>query len=677
LDKNKLLFALIIVGVLAGLCAAANRYKIESHNRRVETVVDYADAYNLSIASRLPFSDTLARLQRAGIKSVALTEDSIDGIRLAGAMSVLALSPAQTELTFPRSFPGQLERVESALANKTSVSFHRTGDKIVVDAPYNQISTIGAGLNPIEIKNAIDAGMYVCPRLYNYPGVTTKSIAWMLERVKAQCTRTEAGAQKCYTSVLIFAGPDVLGNRSNIDDTTMALESTGLYYGSIEFGKQIGDIELSEAVESSLVRVHSIGGSEMATMDAPTAVGRFILGARERNIRLLYIRLFQTGLNPTPYASNLPGDLASLPQPLLSNVSYIWLIRQGLKEGGMRIGLAHPYADEPIPATGILRRLLLVLMGLGAAASGVLLVRLFTGLTGRGFWGLLAFSLLFGAVMAMRQHSLMGRQIMALVAAIALPTIGLITLRVPELAAGVRGWIAALDKAFRSYVTATLWTLLGIALVVGLLADRMFMLHIDGFQGIRLAIIMPMVLTLIFHGLGQAELATDATWEERKAHALARWQAFVYSPLMMGQTMAFLIGFAITAVVVLRSGNDPGVGVSGTEMSFRSVLNRLLFVRPRTKEFLFGHPLFILGLAEAFAGRRKWLTLFLAAGAIGQASLLNTFCHIHTPLFFSVIRAVLGWVIGAGIGAVLFALLNRIYARLSATKSPATPPAAA
>ncbi len=672
MDKNKLLFALIVAGVLAGLVAAANRHKIEAHNRRIEMAVDYADAYNMSIASRLPFPDVLAKLKRAGITSLAVTEDPIDSIRLMGAMSIVAVSPTETDLTFAPSFPGQMDRVESAIANKTSVPYHREGaDTIVVNAPYNQFSLIGAGLNPVEVKNAIDAGMYVCPRIYNYPGVTSQSINWMLQRVKTQCTRPGAdGKPFDWATVVIFNGAEVLGNRSFFDDTAAAFAATGLKYGSIEFGKQIGDEDLSKLAEDSLVRVHSIGNAEMATMDEPTAAGRLILGARERNIRLLYIRLFQTGLKPVPYAQDLPADLASLPQPLEANICYLWQVKLGLKEGGQRIGPSKAYVDDPIPATGAVRTLLLVVMGIGGAASGVLLVRLFTGIDGKGFWALLAFSLLAGAVLAMKHHGFMGRQIMALVAAIALPSIGLLTLRVPTLASGSLKWLRAAQSAFQRYAIAAVWTLLGVLLVIGLLADRIFMLHIDGFQGIRLAIIFPMLLTLAYHGLGLADIPIDADWEARKARMKQRWDEFVYSPLMMGQTLAGLIGLAIVGVVVLRSGNDPGVGVSGSEISFRSFLNKALFVRPRTKEFLFGHPLFLFGLAEAFAGNRKYLTLYLAAGAIGQASLLNTFCHIHTPLLFSFIRAFLGWIIGAFFGVALFWAVRKIADRVAVRPTP-------
>jgi hypothetical protein len=82
-------------------------------------------------------------------------------------------------------------------------------------------------------------------------------------------------------------------------------------------------------------------------------------------------------------------------------------------------------------------------------------------------------------------------------------------------------------------------------------------------------------------------------------------------------------------------------------------------VRPRSKEFLFGYPLLITGLCLYYSGRRRWYLLFGCAGAIAQADLLNTFCHIHTPLIISIIRAALGWILGLGIGFVAYNIIQR------------------
>jgi hypothetical protein len=54
---------------------------------------------------------------------------------------------------------------------------------------------------------------------------------------------------------------------------------------------------------------------------------------------------------------------------------------------------------------------------------------------------------------------------------------------------------------------------------------------------------------------------------------------------------------------------------------------------------LIGHPALILSFVLAARGRRSWAFPLFLVGAIGQVSLLNTFCHLHTPLVASLWRA--------------------------------------
>lgn len=639
MNKNTLITIMIALGALAGLYAARGRWHVEAQNRAVEICVDYTDALQLSLAAHKPFPETLRALHRAGVSSLAIAEDPMDAIRLMGAMSEVAISPTDTVLTFEPEFPGQEQRVIDALTHKTKLSFQVTGDAIAVRAPYYQFSGVGVGLNPVEVNNALAAGFYICPRVYNYPGVSRAAIDWMLQQLVQQCTDPKTGKPKA--TEVIFSGFDVLGSRGKINDTAAALAMTGLHYGSIEFGKQVGDDDLSRAAINSLVRVHSIGGNEMPLMDEPTAVGRFILGARERNIRVCYVRLFLNGL-------------AGQPDVMAANTEFLKEVVDGLEEGGITITGAHPYRDEPLPTGKWTQRGILFLLALGTVGASMLLLRQIFGLDGRPFWILLAIGLL--ASMYLLKHGLIGRQLLALASACAFPSIGLIAINLPRAATAAMAPMAALRAALGRFCLASMWTFLGILMVVGLLAARIFMLHVEQFMGIRLAIVMPMVITLVYYGLGLAELNPEATWAERKRVIAERYAEFARSPLKIGPTFYTLIALAIVAVIVLRTGNDPGIGVSGAETKFRALLEKILFVRPRTKDFLFGHPFLLYGLALAFLGNRKWLTVFLAAGAIGQADLLNTFCHIHTPIVYSLVRALLGLVIGVAIGAVVFLL---------------------
>lgn len=643
MSRKSLLIALIVVGVVAGLVSSLHRLAVEDRNRRVETVVDYPDALGLALADGQPLDQTLDTLRAAGITSLALWEDPLDNLRLNGAMAVQAITPKLTRLTFSPNFPGQQQRVTESLTNKTRVTFTSTANTVMVNAPYSEISLLGVGLDPTQIDIAVRHRFYICPRLYNYAGVNPAAISWMLNTVKQQC-RNRA-------TVLIFLGPDVLGNRAQLNATAQGLEDTGLKYGSVEFGKQIGDEDLSESAADRTVRVHSIGGNEMPTMDEPTAVGRYVLGTRERNIRVAYIRLFLTSYTGEP-------DI------LVANVKYIGEVVRGLHDGGLSIGPAHPFRQDPKP--GIALRLLLAL---GVAGGVILLKSRFIGINDRIYVPIFVAIMVLCVALAIPSHTELGREGLALLAAISFPSIGMLTLSLPRPDQPPASRWKAVELALRRYEWATMWTVAGIVMVVGLLADRLFMLKVYEFAGIRIAVILPILVTLLYYGLGLGDMDDRAVWRDRKARMVQRWSEFQVSPMLIGQVLLGMVALAIIIVIVLRSGNDPGVGVSSTELSFRSLLNKILFVRPRTKELLFAHPILVMGLAFAFAGKRKWLLLFLIVGAIGQSSLLNTFCHIHTPLIISLLRGGIGWTLGAIIGIVLYALLTRREATEETIKS--------
>jgi hypothetical protein len=110
------------------------------------------------------------------------------------------------------------------------------------------------------------------------------------------------------------------------------------------------------------------------------------------------------------------------------------------------------------------------------------------------------------------------------------------------------------------------------------------------------------------------------------------------------------------AVVLLRSGNEPGFGLSGAELRFRETLERALGARPRQKEFLVGHPLLLLSFFLLVRGRSRGMWAALAAATLGQASMVNTFCHIHTPLTMSLLRTFNGLWAGALVGLIAIAV---------------------
>lgn len=200
---------------------------------------------------------------------------------------------------------------------------------------------------------------------------------------------------------------------------------------------------------------------------------------------------------------------------------------------------------------------------------------------------------------------------------------------------------------------ASLLTLIGIVVVAGLLSTRSFMMHSSQFLGIKAQHAVPLLLVGATAVLGGLPRAGESASQFRM-RAETRLRAALDEPIRIGLLLLALLGVAAVVIVIVRSGNDAGVGVSGFELKIRALLDRLLPVRPRTKEFLFGHPLFVLGIAWWWRGRPRLAIPCFVAGSLGQASLLNTFCHIHTPLAISFWRDIIGLTAGALLGVALF-----------------------
>ncbi len=127
--------------------------------------------------------------------------------------------------------------------------------------------------------------------------------------------------------------------------------------------------------------------------------------------------------------------------------------------------------------------------------------------------------------------------------------------------------------------------------------------------------------------------------------------------VMGGLTMA-CIGY-----LILRSGNAPAAWRPGWEQSFRELLETALVARPRFKEFAIGFPALWVGCyvrrlylqkKSAWDGR-----LLIGVGMIGPISMINTFCHLHSPLKLELWRSFNGVVLGSLLGFLAVAMLRR------------------
>ena len=62
---------------------------------------------------------------------------------------------------------------------------------------------------------------------------------------------------------------------------------------------------------------------------------------------------------------------------------------------------------------------------------------------------------------------------------------------------------------------------------------------------------------------------------------------------------------------------------------------------------MIGYPLLFLTFLYVDRGlSRNWVWFFNGLGSVALISMINSFCHLHTPLLVSTYRSVLGLILG-------------------------------
>lgn len=625
--QNRLLTIILALGVIGSAWALAHRHSVEMKNRAVEIAVDYSEVAELAGASGLSVTETLLRLKQAGVTSVAIQEETLADLVSQGLVRVGRGLRWPTQVTWVEALTPEIGMMLQA----SRLPLGRMDAQAALGPVAFELNTepeyalaMPLGLPEEQIRLAKSAGMTVIARLVNYPNVRREDIEQTADELRDNGIRT-----------VIFASDQVLGFRGAVNDVAEVFKDHGLIYGSVEFAKQKGDQRFSERMKPDLVRVHSISAAEMGGLDQASAAERFVRAARERNIRIAYVRMY---------------DFADA-NPLKTNLAYMSAITRGLKHYGFALKPVHPFADPAVPMAAR------ILMALGVASGVILLALSVVSMSPRFTWlGFVLFGVIFAAMAA--SGILIGLKLVALAAAIVFPTLAVLNAvsRTPEEPTGValRG---NLGPAITRFAATVVISAAGGLMIAGLLSLPEFMLRISQFAGVKLAHIAPILLLAfaLTAGIGWG----PGTWREQKARASESLRRIGSQPVLIWQTVIAFVLLVMVGLLLARSGNEPGVGVSPLELRFRAILDTLLFVRPRTKEFLVGHPALLLGIASALGGRRNLAGLLLVIGMFGEVSVVNTFCHIHTPVAISVYRVVIGAVLGLVIGAALLLLFSR------------------
>jgi len=591
----------LMVSSLAAGVLALQRLRVEQANRAVEVVLDYPDVAQWASASGKPVAAWLRGFTMPF--SVALTEGTLadwgmpigaptptyllSEARFQQAKRVLALK-ARVELQPPQDAPAVEVRSQSG------ARFWVVGDPLA-------ITQLGLGLDPVQVAQVRAGGKPIVARLINPQGITPLALRGSLLFAREQ------GA-----SLLIFAGDQVLGYRPGLQATAHNIQANAMRFGAIEFAKQAGAGNLTQAIPQHTVRVHSVGLAESLLLSPGEIVERLERAAQERNIRVLYLRA--AGAD-TPTLRDILQQL----ERRLHRAGY------AIRESGAR-----PFEALQPPVWQF------ALVGLGVGVLAGWALTLFRRV---GVWAFAPLAL--GVAFALLCLLPLGRKAVALAAALLFPTVGVVAMA--WLAQGVA---PNLWQGARLLLVPFAWSLMGALHIVGLLAETPFLIKADQFAGVKLAHALPLLLVLVFY----------------TAWVIGRWdfwREWLTHPVLWGQALLALVVLGAVGLMLIRTGNEAPGAVPDWELRLRALLESVMQVRPRTKEFLIGHPALVVGAWLLLTGRTRFLPLVMFLATIGQASVVNTFCHLHSPLLVSLQRTGWGILLGVGLGLLVLGVLTR------------------
>ncbi|MFN2529191.1 MAG: DUF5693 family protein [Candidatus Baltobacteraceae bacterium] len=649
---------ILVIALLAALFVAVERVRIEHRTQRVEIAMDYSDFLSLARSYNYKPEALLVELRRAGLTSLALAEELGAGINtgqnayvgsgvgildnarlsrvsdptLAALVRNKAIVPDEVYLLVydKATYDRYMRQLPLHFSHSSIRVLHASSPWVIaVRTQIDYFGQVSLGIPTDQLALAKKLGLFVVPRLQNDERLEGPKIAAAFDALRHRARIT--------TVVFFGLRNQVLGFPDHLKETAALMNDRKLTFGSIETYDatqvQKGNDELAKLMPGRTVRVQAIAKAEQEKLKFAEIVARYLLGVRERNIRLVYLRPFPHEYNGLSIEK--------------TNVQLVGQIAAGLRARGFTEGSAAPIpmyrADSVLP------------VGIAALAVPSILI-LLLGFFGwyRPWIAALAYAatVLFYVGGYASHHDLFARSILALAGALLFETAAFTVLGGAFTEPPSARTRTQLVRSLRWTLLATGVALLGALVVIGLMSSPLVMEEIERFRGVKAVLGLPPLIALALYFL------TD-----RFGAKIEDPHDAFNTPVRIGQLVLGVVILAGGALVLMRSGNQSDISPSAFELSLRSGLTTVLSVRPRFKEFLVGFPLMMLLPALVFAHRRVLGWLFAIGIGVGIGDLVDTFSHLHTPVYISVLRVLLGAIIGCAIGAALIVVYRRLFLR--------------
>ncbi len=618
INKRTLLYAALLLAMLLALVGLTSRLRAENSNKTVAFITEYKDITSLAYQSSETPLAVWRKINGLGVMGMAVSEYTGDELaihnplplRFGSAASLLSVNDAEQEPNRAvLRYPAKLSYADIFYEY---IKIKLPAAKLAADGEYNFILLPGtveefkfSAFVP-DISALEFASKHNIPVLFR-PGPCTPASGKNVADAFLFLTERFPQIRNIIPAGLIVSGYPEIGPLAKV------MKDKGITLSQVEFVKQIGVPQLAAKIGHLVIPMHSLTRDEIISrsINRGSIADRFIRAVHERSIRFIMVH---------PYDLQMGGRLEIFTADLAS-------YKGALEARGYHLGWPEPLPGWPAPLAGAAACGLVILFTLWFYISRLKGTEDGDVKQAQALF-LLAAGILLGG--AMWKISFAAKLLGGFCGALA----------------ATEGAMTALESSERRLRGAVIGLLIVVAgglSIASFYGTSAAALRLTPFSGVKLTLLLPPLL-LLFHDL------------TRRVHPETIGEIIV-RPAIWGELV--LIGVMLLAMLVMALRSDNVSNVPALEVAFRDFMERVMVVRPRTKEFLIGYPALVL---YWYLVRSKYIPHYREvvriAAVLAFCSAVNTFCHFHTLLYLSVIRVLNGWWLGLLLGTVGVAALH-------------------
>ncbi|WP_418303805.1 DUF5693 family protein [Paenibacillus crassostreae] len=640
-SSRKWLWILVIVGIVAAIPVIYDRYQTETSANQVEFVFDYRDLVDIAAIQAHPndyINEQLDRLKDAGVSTMAMFESTLDEFQKSRRITLYSsidlakqkneLIPVNENFTYvvftneenAREISPIIEQTFQMLEIEVKPWTYENQTGLMIETPMENAVLKPMQSDPITFNMLRSKGFIIMPRLADSLPYDPDYMESLISDYASE------GVQR-----VLFEGESVKGYNDQAAQMSLnafaeLLKEHNIGIATIENLKapQLGLKQLAYALDYNVVRLYSLSDAD-AALDVQKIADRFTLASKDRNIRMFY-------LNAAPSRNATKAMITDPMDNLIHSLVDPGNAIDKIESNGFTIGPAESF--DVVDSS--YQRIFKLIVVIGAVAFISLMISYFFPIL-----TISAFILgVIGSAGLIVLKPTLFEQALALFVAISGPTIAMLlavrkvnglNLQAVEMKLSRR-----VMHAIVLYLKTAIISMSAIPFVVALLNNVTYQLMIEQFRGVSLLHFAPIALTGLY-----IVLYRGGNLRQQLGNIL-RSRITILGVIVVG-----VIG-VVGWYYLQRTGNAGSV--SSIELTFRSLMENTFGVRPRNKEFLLAHPIFLLGIFMSIKYRNAIYLMVIAV--IGQLSMVDTFAHIHTPLTISLVRNLLGLGLGLIIGLI-------------------------